>query len=131
MALTKFGAVCSTTNALVRRYVYPDSDAQMNAAANVGPGETLVLVSIGPYPNSAAWQAAINAAITTALGKAPGNPRCAVIDSNGNVVAAIMADPLIDSVAGMTLILDANAGPGWTWTVQGGFVAPPITGFKS
>ncbi len=125
MAITHFGIVCSTVNAQIRRYVYPDTDAQMNTAANVGVGETLVLCGIGPYPNTAAWFAAVNAAVTTALGKAPGNPRCAVIDGTGNVVDVIMADPTIDSVPGMMLVLDANAGPGWTWTIDGGFVAPP------
>jgi hypothetical protein len=129
MAITKFGVVCSTGNALIRRYVYPDTDAQMAVAANVQTGETLVLVSIGPYPNPAAWLAAVSSAVTTALGKAPGNPRCAIIDGAGNVVNVVMVDPVLDSAAfpGMTLVLDANAGPGWTWTAGGGFVAPAGT----
>lgn len=127
MAITHFGIVCSTGNAHIRRYVYPDTDAQMNAAANVGIGETLVLCGIGPYPNTAAWLAAVNAAVLAALGKVPGNPRCAVIDGSGNVVDVVMCDPSVDAASfpGMTLVLDANAGPGWTWTVGGGFVPLP------
>jgi hypothetical protein len=126
MTATKFGVVISTGNAHIRRCYFPDSDAQL-ASYPLSSGESLVQVSVGPYPNTAAWQAAVDAAVLAAAGKPPGNPWCAVVDATGNVVAVIMADAAIDSVSGMTLVNDptGTASIGWTWSIASGFVEPP------
>jgi hypothetical protein len=52
------------------------------------------------------------------------SPRCAVIDALGNVESVIMADPALDNVPGKTLMLHADAVPGWK-TVAG-VLAPPV-----
>ena len=104
MSVTHFGIVYASGSAQIRRYIYPThSDAEI-ASHPLMPGEALVTRSIGPYPNSPAWQAAVTSAVTTAAGKAPGNPACAVVDGSNNVVGVINADPAIDSVPGFTLI---------------------------
>jgi hypothetical protein len=125
MTVRYFGVVYSATSGQIRRYIYWDDDASGPGNVVLLPGEALVEVSRGPYANSAQWQAAINSAVTVAAGVAPGNPRCAVIDSSGNVVDMINADPAIDSIPGMTLVLTQTADIGWTWSAAGGFVTPP------
>lgn len=125
MAATKFGVIYSIANAHVRRYHYGSTDAELTSAL-CAQGEAIVPVSIGPYVSTAAWQAAINTAVTAAAGKAPGSPRCCVINGLGQVTSVIMADPTVDSIPGMTLVLSAVAGVGWTWTLVGGFVAPAV-----
>lgn len=125
MPAANFGVVCSTASGIIRRIVYADTTIQLSGIANVQSGETLVLVSSGPYPNSTAWRTAINTAVQTATGKIPGSSRCCVIDGGGNVVQVISADPALDSMPGMTLVLSDVANIGWTWTVGGGFVSPP------
>jgi hypothetical protein len=133
MSVTQFGIVYAIGSAQIRRYVYPTAN---NAEIDTHPlsvGEAIVHCSIGPYPNAAAWQTAVTNAVTTAAGKAPGDPRCCVIDSGGNVVSVICGDPVLDALAfpGMTLVNDLNANIGWTWSAIGGFVSPPpFTGGK-
>jgi hypothetical protein len=130
MPAVMFGAVYSIATGQIRRYYYPTDDSQI-ATYPLLPGEAIVSISRGPYPNAAAWQTAVTTAVTNAAGKAPGNPRCAMIDANGNVVGVIMADPSIDSVSGMTLVNTTVADVGWTWTIGGGFVGPtPVIGVK-
>src|SRR3954467_3125814 len=122
MAVTLFGIVYGTGSAQIRRYIYPSiSNSEIASQANLGPGESLTTCSNGPYASTIAWQNAVNTAVTTASGKAPGDPRCAVISSAGNVVGVILADPAIDSVAGMTLVSSPIANIGWAWTSSGGF----------
>lgn len=105
MAVTKFGVIVSSGSAQIRRYVYPTaSDAELNNPALVGAGEQLIQVRNGPFASSAAWQAAVAAAIQAALGKPPGNPACCVVDQTNIVIGAIMADPAIDSIPGATLV---------------------------
>jgi hypothetical protein len=104
MAATKFGILVSTANAIIGGHLYPDSDADLNAYVPA-PGQTLVQCSRGPYASSAAWQAAINAAVLAALGKAPGDPTCAVVDNTNTVVNLVMADAALASApSGMTLV---------------------------
>lgn len=125
MAVTKFGIVYATASAQIRRYIYPTlSDSEISNHP-LQPGESLTTCNIGPYASSAAWQTAITNAVTAAAGKAPGDPRCCVIDGSGKVVEVIMADPAIDTVSGMTLVNSSVANVGWTWTAGGGFVSPP------
>jgi hypothetical protein len=103
MASTHFGVIYATGSAMIRRYVYPTSDAELTSKL-CGTGESIVAVSRGPYPNSAAWQTAVNNAVTTAAGMAPGNPACCVVDQTNTVVQLIQADASIDSVPNMTLV---------------------------
>jgi len=123
MTALLFGTIYSTATGQIRRYYYPTDDSQI-ATYPLLPGEAIVSVSRGPYPNAAAWQAAVNTAVTNAAGKVPGDPRCAVIDATGHVVSVVLADPSIDSIPGMTLVNTTVANVDWTWTIGGGFVGP-------
>src|SRR4029077_2238051 len=128
MAATKFGILVTSVNAIILGYVYPTNNADLNSFA-VAPGITLIQLTNGPFPNTAAWVAAVNNAVQTALGKPPANARCCVIDGLGNVVRVFMGDATLDATAfpGMTLINSVIGDVGWTWTAQGGFVPPPET----
>lgn len=124
MAVTQFGIVYGIGSAQVRRFIYPTSSNAEIATQPLMAGEAVVACANGPYASSAAWQTAVTNAVTTAAGKAPGNPRCAVIDPQGNVVGVILADAAVDHLAGFTLVNDPNVNIGWTWTAGGGFVSP-------
>lgn len=125
MALTQFGIVYAIGSAQVRRFIYPTlSDAEIDSVP-LNAGEAVTRCSRGPYVSTIAWQNAVNLAVTNAAGKAPGDPRCCVISASGSVVGVILADPAIDTVAGMTLVSSPQANIGWTWTSSGGFVSPP------
>lgn len=126
MALTQFGIVYAIGSAQVRRFIYPTIDNAEIDAVPLNAGEAVVHCSRGPYLSTTAWQNAVTNAVIDATGKVPGDPRCAVIDNNGNVVGVIKADPAIDSVAGMTLVSSSEVNIGWTWTASGGFKPPPI-----
>lgn len=103
MAATHFGIIYATQSAIIRRYVYPTNNSELTSAL-CGPGESIVSISNGPFPNSAAWLAAVTNAVTTAAGKAPGNAACCVVDNTNTVVQIIQADANIDSVPNMTLV---------------------------
>lgn len=49
---------------------------------------------------------------------------CGVIDTNGNIVNVILADPAVDTVEGHTLIASDAAAIGGTY-LKGVFAAPP------
>jgi hypothetical protein len=129
MAATKFGVIVSTGNAIILRYVYPTADSELNSFP-LGSGEMLIQVTNGPFANSAAWATAVSCAVNSALGKPPGNAKCSVINSNGNVVNVIMADATLAAglFPGMTLVNSSIGSLGWTWTSSGGFLSPSSTG---
>lgn len=103
MAATNFGVIYAVGSAQIRRYYYPQDDNQL-ATYPLLAGESMVQVARGPYASTAAWQAAVNTAVTNAAGKPPGDPRCAVVNGLNVVVNVINADPALDSIAGMTLV---------------------------
>lgn len=68
--------------------------------------------------------------ITQQTGLVPVDDRYAVVDGNGKIVGALIADPLCgDCIPGHTLIRHDKADPSWTYAkdVQGkdSFTAPP------
>lgn len=130
MAVTKFGIIYAIGSGQIRRYIYPTHNDSEIDSHPPGPGEALTTCGIGPYPNSAAWLAAVNAAVTAAAGKSPSDPRCAVVDGNGKVVAIIMADPAIDSYPDGTLIAAYSPAIGIGCTYDSGsglFTIPAST----
>lgn len=132
MSATKFGIVASTANAIISRFIYPNTDAEL-LSVPLKQGETMIQVANGPFVSSAAWQTAVNNAVQAALGKPPGSPRCCVIDKLGNVVNVFMGDATLDAPAfpGMTLVNSVIGDVGWTWTAKDGLVAPPASQSKS
>jgi hypothetical protein len=144
MAVTQFGIVYSTGNLHVRRWLFLDDDSSFNDSTLLLLGESLQLMPVGAtYANAASylatvlqegippdqWVAQQEAALSNALGKPLGDPYCAVVNTLGQVVAVIMADPAIDSYhpdPTAQLISDPThtVGIGWTWNQLTGFVAP-------
>jgi hypothetical protein len=126
MAATQFGVIVTTVNAIIRGYIYPDSDAEL-AAYTPHPDETLVLMQHRPYMNTSAWQAAVNTAINTALGKTPGYPAVAVLDGSNTVRDMFCGDAALDSHAGGTTVqaYSPMIGIGCTYDSQTGLFYTP------
>ena len=122
MAVTQILVVYSESQGAIRRIVSPSNDdSELDSyIQNIQTGEGYLFFPVThgdlTYDEIKAYQAAINAAIVRATGTTQKSDRCAVIDSNGNVVSAIRADPLIDSVAGCILVQSDDACVGWTYS---------------
>lgn len=89
------GYVYATASGTLRRIVVANTGA---IVVPVGPGETGVVQS----PGASTDQSAITAAIASAIGRTPQDPRCAVL-MGGVVVDIIGCDPALDSISGATL----------------------------
>lgn len=118
-----FGVVYSKASGFIRRYVVSDDSAIVDEYQLL-EGEALLKLPVPDGVTKEALTAAAVEHLTAMFGKPPSAPRCAVIDANGNVVSVIMADPAVDLVPGMTLVLSDEAHTGWTWTKESGFVKP-------
>jgi hypothetical protein len=134
VAATHFGIIYATQSAIIRRYVYPINNSELTTAL-CGPGESIVSISNGPFPNSAAWLAAVNSAVTGAAGKPPGNPACCVVDNTSTVVHIIQADAAIDHLPNMTLVqayatipLGSTYDPGTGLFTAPGYTIPAYPG---
>lgn len=120
MAAAKIGVVYATGSGILRRWIVPDNDADLTASHPVAAGETMLIVDRATIKSPAD----VDAAVAKAIGKVPPSPRCAVIDALGNVESVIMADPALDALPGKTLMLHADASPGWQ--LVSGVLTPPI-----
>jgi hypothetical protein len=145
MAVTQFGIVYSTGNLQVRRWLFLDDDSHFNDPSILLPGESLQLISTGStYSNAASYLSTIleqgippdqwtiqqQSTLSSILGKPLGDPYCPVVNTLGQVIDVIMADPVIDvyhADTTATLISDPThtVGIGWTWNQLSGFIAPP------
>lgn len=126
---SKVGIVYATQSGILRRVIFPDSDTSLSDGTHfVGAGETMLIAPLAEYNNAKSKadgtpQNQPEAQLfKTHTGKAWASGRCAVIDNTGLVVKTIHADPALDSINGMTLVSSDVALPGWTWTLQSGFV---------
>lgn len=125
MPATKIGIVYARGSGILRRWIVPDNDADLIASHPVSSGEAMILVDRANVPGDPALaQAFVENAITRVTGKPVPSARCAIVDKDGNVVGSQMADPALDNVPGKTLMLHADAVPGWK-TVAG-VLAPPV-----
>lgn len=115
---TQFGIVYSSKTGRIRSIVRPDKDADLNGI-RVGTGEALLKTVNANYGELETLQSFLN--IQTGL--VPLNDRYAIVDGLGNVVGAVVADPLCgDAIVGFQLISHPLAVPGWHWDLIGGFV---------
>jgi hypothetical protein len=108
----KVGIVYATGSGILRRYIYPDDDAQLDQPWCVGKGESMLVVDqkviAGPLD--------IYVELSQHLGKVIPDATCAVLDNAGKVVDLIMADPSLDAVEGHTLfqaVSQRSATPWW------------------
>lgn len=119
----QIGVVYSQNTGRVRSIIVPDNDAEL-ASVPLRNGEALEKMDRAQIIREKDIQDTISARSQ----KVPVSDRYAVVDDKGNVVGAILADPLIDSIPGMQLVQSDTAGPGWTYSSANGFKAPPPTG---
>lgn len=116
---SKVGIVYSTVNKHVRMHVYVDSDAEWATwEANLPPGCSIAYVPMSAHH---AGHDVFHQAIATAVGLPTVEQMftdgiCAVVDNKtGLVEQTIMADALIDTLPGKTLINDQNVKVGDSW----------------
>lgn len=126
-----FGVIVSAATGRIRWHTdagHPKAELQTSLVAR--KGETVLLLEDAQYGDLAALQATVSAL----TGLMPANDRYAIVDATitdptvisatGNVIGAIIADPLCgDAVPNCQLIADPAAGLGWKWTSLTGFVA--------
>lgn len=111
MAATKVGIVYGTVSGIPRRVIKPDSDAQLDNRF-VGTGETLLIVTNAEYAGMKSLADLVN----QKTGLTPADPRCAVVDAISNKVTDIvLADPLVDSLAGKIIVASPTAQIGQTY----------------
>jgi hypothetical protein len=119
MPATKIGIVYATKSKIIRRVISPDDDAELDDAAHVQPGETMLRVSHPPVRSVEDVKLAntyIEDVIKAATGVQPPSPRCIAIDGVNIVRNVISADPDLDSLPGHTLRLHAYGDIDDRWT---------------
>lgn len=101
------GIVYSQATGRIRSIIYPDHDADLHSV-KLGTGEAMETMDLpqDQVPNVHALQALLND-ITNLI---PANDLYAVVDANGNVTGAIIADPTCgDTVPNHQLIAHEQA----------------------
>lgn len=119
MAATKVGIVYGASSGILRRWIVPDDDSELESAHPLAPGEAMLIVD----RSAARSREDIDVALAAKIGRPPPSARCVVVNAAGEVVGAIMADPAIDSVPDHTLILSDLADVGWR-VIAGVLTAP-------
>lgn len=114
-----FGVVYSKTTGRIRSIIHPDSDSELNNIP-VGIGEASIKLDNANYLDLDTLQTFLS----SITGITPSNDRYAVVDSQGVVIGAVIADITIDAVPGAQLIKHPSASTGWTWSADAGFTAP-------
>lgn len=106
--------IYSTRTGRVRRIISDEvrSEAKLEALFPPGVGEASIRAG-------GATLEEIQEAVSDLTGLVPTNDRVAVVDSNGIVVAAIMADHVIDSSSAGVLVAHAEAQIGWRRMLDG------------
>lgn len=126
---TKLAIVYGAVSGGLRYVVAPDSDDELDRvhAKRLLPGEAMLTVDLDSVRvgKDGVSDSAIRAALEKYTGKPIPDPRCVVLDALGTVESVVCADPAIDAVSGKTLMLSANALPGWK-LVAGALVSPSI-----
>jgi len=109
--------VYATRSRIIRRIIV--ADPGMRLEDHVGHGEDGIELSaqeeaaILPRGALGPDLSKIGDHIQARTGLRPLDPRCAVVDADGNVVNVVNADPDLDAIPGYDLIRDSEAGPGW------------------
>jgi hypothetical protein len=117
---TKIAVVYSRRTGRVRWWLVPDHDGQLGEI-RVREGENVMHLPIEGYGDLQTIQAAVNAHTKMI----PTDDRYAVVHPSGEVVGAILADPLCgDAIEGHRLIQHNHAGQGWKHHAQHGFIPP-------
>lgn len=117
-----FGVIYSKVTGRIRWWIKPDND---NVLDNIKlqDGEAFLKLDDSLYGDVLKLQDII----FQQTGLSPSNDRYAIVDANGNVTGALIADPLCgDSIKDCQLIAHDKAGVGWTYDVNKGFTEPPI-----
>lgn len=109
--------IYATRSRIIRRVIIPDPG--MRSADHVGPGESVLEVTgeartkrLMTNDGRPAFER-IGDEIQQRTGLRPISSRCAVLDKGGNVLSVINADPDLDSLPGVELVLHDDAVPGW------------------
>lgn len=106
--------IYGTQSGIIRRIVVTDEPHTL--AEHPGPGESMLVApdaAITYNPQGLPDLDLVKAYLTGATGIEPEPARCVVINNEtGEVVHAIMADPLLDKIEGHTLFQDETGVPG-------------------
>jgi hypothetical protein len=109
MSATKFAVIYSKATGRIRWEFHPDDDSQLNDIKLLDGEDVLILKN-----SEKVILPDLQDKLNKKTGKVPKDDRFAVVDQLGNVVGAIIADPLCgDSVPSCQLIAHAEASPGW------------------
>lgn len=123
MAVTKVGIIYSVSQSKRRRIIIPTDDAEFAMARGplspTSAGERLLIV---PLTTATAAGFDPDQYLATQLGQAAQSDRCCVIDptislsgDHGNVVAAIHADPAVDTIPNFTIVQSDFGQSGDRW----------------
>lgn len=115
--------IYGTQSGIIRRIVVTDEPSTL--AAHSGSGESMLVApdaAITYNPQGLPDLDLVQTYLTGATGIEPEPARCVVIDDNtGEVVDAIMADPLLDKIEGYTLFQDETGSAGSSPDENGAF----------
>lgn len=106
---------------IVRRVVVPDPGEVIDIQKHLGVGEDFT------FDDLPEGRIGIDVAevMQRTKGITPLSPRCVVVDQNNDVTRVIAADPLIDTLPGVTLVRHPMADVGWKY--RGGVsFDPPV-----
>ena len=123
-APTKFWVVYSKATGRIRSIVRGETaEEESNITVKLNSGEAVRTLPIASYGN----HVAVQPMLTSMVGISPLNDRYALVDSNGIVQGAIIADPLCgDSVPGFTLIAHPTAEKGWIYNSATSIFSAPV-----
>jgi len=117
----QFAVVYSATTGRIRSVVI--GSTQDLSSVKVGKGEAKIILDNGLYGDLPTLQSTVS----LQTGLTPSNDRYAIVDPQGNVIGATIADPTIDPPpANDTFVQSDVAGPGWKYT-NATFQAPTTT----
>ena len=121
----QFGVVYSTNTGRIREVITASNPKDLSSV-NLRKGEALLKLDNNQYGDLPTLQSTVS----LQTGLTPSNDRYAIVDPQGNVIGATIADPTIDPPpANDTLIQSDAAVPGWKYT-NATFQAPTTTSIK-
>ena len=120
MAQTKVVIVYSPNQNLRRAVIKPDDDSQIPIhTANIAKGEAVLVGSLSDYQTIGP-----DAMLAAHTGKQPTSDRC-IVHGNGQVMAVVRGDPLIDTHPLGTVALDTTGQAYAGLPVVGGIAIIP------
>ena len=114
--------VYSVATGRIRRFMSSNRSGELSKVA-IADGEAFMKIA----PQSGGFDLdSLQGMVNVQTGKTPADDRYVVIDSVGNIVGAILADPLCgDSLPGCSLIAHALADGAWAYDKLTGIFTPP------